>query len=154
MFKPFIGACISCSRKKVIIPVKSGLCVFCNHKKKQDKKKESGKKIGGYKFIKEPTGEKELFLEIWQNSNQRCFVCDKPILQPIVSNFMHVLPKALNKYPKYKTYVKNVVLGCHDSETSCHHRYDKMPRNTLTEPMWQKLFTLEKELKQQYPEIK
>lgn len=152
MFRPHFGICV-CHKEKRLIIVKVGYCAEGNHKHKQDKKKASGKKIGGYKFIKEPTGEKELFLEVWQNSNQRCFVCNAPIPYPVVSNFMHVLPKALNKYPKYKTYIKNIVLGCHDSESSCHHRWDKTPRSTLTEPMWEKIFILEKELKQQYPVI-
>jgi len=157
MFKPFIGNCSRCTRTNTVIPVKLGLCQWCNKEAKDAKKKVSGKKVSksfaSYAY-KEPTGEAEVFLTVWENSDQRCFVCRKPIPYPIASNFMHVLAKALNAFPKYKLYQPNIVLGCHDSETSCHHRWDKTPRSSLIEPMWKILFELEAKLKAQYPEIK
>lgn len=38
MFKPFIGDCKQCTRKLVIIPVKAGICQYCNHENKQQSK--------------------------------------------------------------------------------------------------------------------
>lgn len=156
MFKSHKNICASCGQNTLIV-VKKMLCGRCNHKLKQEAKKASGKKVSksfvSYSY-KESTGEAEVFLSVWGNSNQRCFVCNKPILYPIASNFMHVLAKAPNKFPKYRLYEPNIVLGCHDSETSCHHRYDHMPLSTLVEPIWNPLFNLRDKLKAQYPEIK
>lgn len=156
MFKPYYGTCSypGCTRTNAPIVVKSGWCDRCNHKHKEIKKKEAGKSIKKCTYVKPKTGESEIFLQVWENSNQRCFVCDKAIPYPIASNFLHVLSKALNKFPKFKLYPKNIVLGCHDSETSCHHRWDKMPRSSLIEPMWKPLFELEAELKEEYKQLK
>lgn len=98
--------------------------------------------------------ESELFLKIWIDSNQKCFVCTKNIYYPIASNFMHILPKALNKYPKFKLYEKNVVLACHDNQSSCHFSWDKLPRSELTQQKWEKVFKLESELKKEYQKLK
>ena len=43
MFKPHYGSCKECSRTNVIIPVKSGLCQYCNHEKKQEAKGNRGR---------------------------------------------------------------------------------------------------------------
>lgn len=157
MFKPHYGTCLypNCNKTKAFIVVKAGWCQECNYKHKQQKKKEFSKPpINKYSYVKPKTGEADLFYTIWTESNQRCFVCNKPIIYPIASNFMHVLPKALNKYPLFKLFKKNIVLGCHDGESSCHFRFDKAPRSTLTEPMWQKVFKLEAELKEEYKSFK
>jgi hypothetical protein len=61
MFKPFYGACIRCPRKGVIIPVKSGLCQYCNHELKKSKKKPAEKPTSPKK---KPTGEYALFMAI------------------------------------------------------------------------------------------
>ena len=153
MFKPHVNNCIECGNKTLIV-VKKLFCARCNHAHKQAKKKAENKPIKKHWSMKQPTGEKDLFFTIWAESNQRCFVCDKPIQYPIASNFMHVLPKALNKYPLFKLKRENVVLGCHDNESSCHHRFDKMPRSSLTEPMWKPLFELEARLKEEYINFK
>lgn len=44
MFKPFIGDCINpeCGRTGVIIPVRRGICQYCNHEEKQRSKKSNG----------------------------------------------------------------------------------------------------------------
>ncbi len=154
MFKIHIGDCVKCPRKGTPIVVKAGFCQWCNHEHKQAKKKEAGKSTAKYVYKKPNTGEKDVFYTIWCNSDQRCFVCKKPIIYPIASNFLHVLAKALNKFPLFKLNPKNIVLACHDGETSCHHRFDKMPRSTLTEPMWKPLFELEAELKEEYKHFK
>jgi len=140
-----------CKRDWAPIVVKAGWCDRCNYNHKQKHKLSPKPK---YQFKRKPTGEAELFAQIWEESDKRCFVCGKPIKHPTPSNFMHVLAKALNKFPLFKTKKENIVLGCHDSESSCHHRFDKEPRSTLTEPMWEPLFELEKNLKIEYEKFK
>lgn len=167
MFKIHYGTCIKCNQSNVIIPVKSGLCRKCNYEKKQESKLNARTK---YSFIKDDkpsvlvekrrlfsiserkkaTGEKEIFKEIAETQEHSCFVCGRTIGELTVSNFAHILPKALNKYPLFKLNIDNIKLFCHDSYSSCHHRFDKEPRSSLTEPMWQKVFELEKQLKEEY----
>lgn len=155
MFKPHIGNCISCPRKNVPIVVKKGWCDKCNYEIKKAKKYAVGGKPIKKELLKpKNTGQADVFLEIWQESNQRCSVCNKPIQYPIASNFAHILSKALNKYPLFKLYKKNIVLMCHDSEGSCHHRWDKEPRSSLSEPIWKPFFELEAELKEEYKQLK
>jgi len=156
MFKPFFGKCEypGCTRTNAPIVVKANWCDQCNYKHKQAKKKGELKPVKKHWSMKKPTGEKEIFEEIWVESNGRCFVCNKPIIYPIASNFAHILSKALNKYPLFKLNKDNIRLMCHDSESSCHHRFDKTPRSALIEPMWEKVFELEQKLKDEYLIIK
>src|ERR1700748_2917309 len=100
MFKPHNGACQypGCTKTNTLLVVKKLWCATCNYKHKQDKKKKEGKPSSKYVYKRVATGEAELFSDIWAESNQRCFVCDKPIIYPIAANFAHILPKALNKY--------------------------------------------------------
>ncbi len=152
-FKIHIGDCVyeGCTRKHVPIVVRAGWCDKCNHKHKQEKKKSTGKKLPTYNYRRQKTNEAEMFFEIWSESNQRCFVCDKPITYPIAANFSHVLPKALNKYPKFKLYKPNVQLLCYDLKTpSCHYKWDHTPRSELKGEGWNKMFKLEAELKEEY----
>lgn len=195
MFKPHYGSCKECQRTNVIIPVKSGLCQYCNYERKQNNKKptrngnglssntnkggndgthfynERGEEVIGthisspmvrraikkksIQYRRKRTGEAEVFEEIWSAMEEKiCFVCGRQIGEPSASNFAHILPKALNKYPLFKLNPNNIKLFCHDSYSSCHHRFDKEPRSTLKEPMWQKVFALEEELKQEYKILK
>lgn len=178
MFKPFIGACNNCTRTETWIVIKKGLCQYCNHEKKQKQKcskavsenesinrkfhngtsqsihipsKQKGSKI---QSIRKGTGEAAVFKKIAEENEPKCFVCGRYIGELTASNFAHILPKALNKYPLFKLNQNNIKLFCHDSYSSCHHRFDKEPRSTLKEPMWHKVFALEEELKQEYKLLK
>lgn len=227
MFKPFIGDCKNpeCRRTGVIIPVRRGICQYCNHEEKQRAKlhrsgnessdrenqggqqKDRGINMGktssnnslhriyeknrpvlgrdeeGYgggsgtegfirvgstspmvrkaikkkpiQYRRKRTGEAEVFEEIWNALEEKtCYVCGRRINEPTPSNFAHILPKALNKYPLFKLNPDNIKLFCHDSYSSCHHRFDKEPRSTLKEPMWKKVFELEEQLKEEYKLLK
>lgn len=165
MFKIHYGTCIKCNQSNVIIPVKSGLCQKCNYEKKQEVKKHNSNKSNNRdvkskrnstipNVFNKKTGEKEIFKIISETQEHKCFVCGKQLGELTVSNFAHILPKALNKYPLFKLNIDNIFLFCHDSYSSCHHRFDKMPRSTLTEPMWNKVFELEKQLKEEYIKLK
>jgi hypothetical protein len=46
------------------------------------------------------------------------------------------------------------VIGCHDTESSCHDVWDKQPRSNIkNNPMWEKMFELESKLKEEYNEM-
>jgi len=102
MFKPFYGRCKGpCGKDSQLIPVKDGFCQFCNHERKQAKKKASGKSIAKYVFVKEPTGEKELFEEIATEREWACFVTGEPLRELTPTQFLHVLSKSRTKFYKY-----------------------------------------------------
>jgi hypothetical protein len=151
MFKPHKNTCQAC-KKETIVVVEAMLCAKCNYDQKQAKRKSAGKKpskpFQSYAY-KEPTGEAELFAEIAETREWVCFVSGEPLYELKPNQFLHVLPKALNKYPKYKLYAKNVILASDD----IHIQWDFSPRSELTDPIWEPLFKLEAELKQQYPNI-
>lgn len=96
------------------------------------------------------TGEREIFAEIAEEREWVCFVTGEKLWELTPTQFMHVLPKALNKYPKFKLYAKNIVLA----SNSVHYKWDFTPRSELRKyQQFDKLFELEEELKSQYPNI-
>jgi len=152
MFRPHHGICSNpeCQKESVIV-VKSGLCGFCNHKAKQAKKRAAGKKSGGYKYVRKATGEAELFEEIASEREWVDFVTGEKLWKLTPTQFIHVLPKALNKYPLFKLYKENIVLGSNDT----HFKWDNVPRSELKkDPRFDKLFALEAQLIEEYKRIK
>ena len=96
------------------------------------------------------SGEKEIFTEIAEEREWVCFVTGEKLWELTPTQFLHVLPKALNRYPKYKLYKKNIVLGTNE----VHFKWDKSPRSELRkDPKFDELFELEEELLNQYPNI-
>jgi len=193
MFKPFIGDCVNkeCGRTGVIIPVRSGLCQYCNYEKKQKSKKNSGNTsfelrgtdneeryeedsdgkqgdrknyVSAYrssnsfsrnttfnKSRKSPTGEKEVFEEIAEEREWTCFVTGATLYELTATQFMHVLPKALNKYPLFKLYKPNIQLATNEA----HYAWDFVPRSELKKDRrFDKLFELEEKLKEEYKLLK
>ena len=150
MFKPHTNICSQCGDEALVV-VKKLLCARCNHKNKEAKKKASGKKTGGYKFVKKATGEKNLFEDIAAEREWVDYVTGEPLRQLTPTQFLHVLPKALNKYPLFKLYKKNIVLGSDET----HFKWDKAPRSELRkDPQFDKLFALEEELIEEYRNLK
>lgn len=103
------------------------------------------------KYKKKDTGQISVFEDIAESRDWVCFVTGKRLNQLTATNFGHVLPKALNKYPLYKTFEKNIVLVTDE----IHFLWDHTPRSELLakEPRFQKMFELEDKLKAQYPKI-
>jgi hypothetical protein len=110
-------------------------------------------------------GEAKLFDEIWDERPHFSFISGLPIfIQPHTAFwyncFGHVLSKAINKYPKYKLYKKNIVLLLPDEHllydmgsTYDRDRYhDKLAVHGVFCD-WNKLFELKEQLKKQYPNI-
>lgn len=248
MFKPHIGDCVECPRTNTIIPVKSGLCQYCNHEKKQRNKSiptskgtsesadggevsnfeegtqydrngvlsgiresstgssntnighgfnystrkfnvkrstekvsigyvagldqeknnphksgrssgEMGKKTKPSFFkarkpilkSKKGTGEAEIFAEIAEEREWICFVSSISLKELTATQFMHVLPKALNKYPLFKLYKKNIQLASDE----IHYAWDFWPESKLrADRRFDKLFALQEELIQEYKLLK
>lgn len=61
--------------------------------------------------ISHPISLIRLYEEIWLERPHKSFISGEPIHSPAPSNFLHVLAKGQNKYPKFKFYKKNIVLG-------------------------------------------
>lgn len=145
MFKPHIGICV-CHGKENILVVKAGYCARGNYELKQNKKKAEGKETKKKTYVKKPTGEYELFKHIGATREHKCFICKKPLHFLTVSNFMHVIPKKQRE--DLRLAEENIVIGCHDFESSCHDVWDKQPRSKIKDnPMWAPMFALEEKLK-------
>lgn len=157
MFKPHESIC-SCCGEKTLVVVKKMLCAKCNYNKKQAEKKKSGKKIAKYNYVREATGEGELFEEIMKDFGDepvKCFVCGKRITLLMPHNFAHVLPKG--KYSSFRLYKPNIVILCHlivadETGQGCHHAWDFRPRSELKGEGWERMFELEEELKNKHKE--
>ncbi len=127
---------------------------------KREKKKPKPLKRTPIKPKFKATGEKHVFEEVLDEISYdgptRCFVCGKQISVVTHNNFAHVLPKG--KYPSLRLHPENVRIMCHSiiavnrgdgtPTNGCHSDWDTKPRSTLTDPMWDKMFKLEEELKQ------
>lgn len=66
-----------------------------------------------------------------------------------MSIFMHILPKELNKYPKFKLNKQNIVLAL----PSEHADFDNNRSSIINLPQWQWIFELESSLKSQYKNL-
>lgn len=96
------------------------------------------------------TGEKEIFEEIAAEREWVCYVTDEKLTQLTPTQFMHVLPKALNKYPLFKLKKENIVLATDE----IHFKWDHMPRSVVAKDQkFDKLFALESELKIEYKNL-
>lgn len=101
-----------------------------------------------YKFKKEPTGESQVFNEIWKERPHKSQISGEPIKEATASNFLHVLPKAQNKYPEFKLLKQNIVLGTEEE----HHIWDNA-RHKAVGKNWDIMYALEHALKIKYKEL-
>ena len=114
------------------------------------KKPKKGLKRTAIKKKFKVTGEAEIFAEIAEEREWICAVTGEKLWELTPTQFLHVLPKALNRFPKYKLYKKNIVLASNE----VHRKWDFSPRSELRkDPQFDVLFELEEELKNQYPNI-
>lgn len=112
------GVCTEC----VYIKNHGGKTRFEVHLEKQKEKSKLNKKKSSIKpKINKSTGERELFLEIW---NERPHYCENPKCRKWLGNelkvffFSHRKPKS--KYPELRLVKSNIDLLCRD----CHYRED------------------------------
>ena len=103
------------------------------------------------KKVKKATGEKDIFEEIAEERDWICFVSSVILRELKPQQFMHVLPKALNKYPLFKLYKKNIQLASDE----IHYAWDFTPRSELhKDTRFDELFELEAELIKEYKQLK
>jgi len=103
------------------------------------------------------TGERHVFAEVLDeipyDGPTRCFVCNKQISVVTHHNFAHILSK--KQYPLFRLNPENIKIMCFNfvainGDQGCHYNYDFKPRSELKEEMWQKVFELEEQLKNEY----
>ncbi len=102
-----------------------------------------------YRYVKKATGEKAVFEEIWNERPHISQISGEPIIDPTPTNFLHVLPKAQNKYPLFKLNKQNIILGTEDN----HYDWDHNRAGIQNDPAWQWVFELEASLKEQYSKL-
>ena len=120
-------------------------CKTCFNEAQRGKKKEYMKKYNekrkGQKYI--PTGERALFLEIWNERPHKSEVTGKPILRFDVKCFSHLLSKGA--YPEYRLFKPNIVLKTVQEHIDWHNlgREDLLKKTDK----WQKIFDVQDQLK-------
>ena len=154
------GICSLCDdgKEKRLAKRKPPLCGYHyaseQRKKSAEKNKDKPKKV--YKQLKRTpltykrkvTGEGELMRGMWDSMDEhKSFINGERIHEFNVGNFAHVLPKAQNRYPKFKLYEDNIKLLTFEQ----HFLWDKSSREDLRKlPEWDKMFKLEAELIEEY----
>jgi len=110
----------------------------------------------GLNKMKEPTGEREVFNSILKSRGNRSQIINPQtgkgdvIWNPRPINFIHVLAKGQNKYPKFKLYEKNIILGTDEQ----HFEYDNGSHEELRKlPEWEWVFELRDELIEEYKKL-
>ena len=92
------------------------LCAVCN-KERLDKVKKPKKRIKIKK--RKVTGEREMFIRIWNKRDHICSHCGMNLGdEPNVYYFSHIKPKG--KYPELRLDESNIELLCME----CHRKYD------------------------------
>jgi 5-methylcytosine-specific restriction endonuclease McrA len=110
MFKPHVGICVCHGQKRWIV-VKKGYCAQGN-KERKGKRAPTKKK-------KKTTGERNFFLQIWEEREHKCQCCGTNLGdEPIVHFFSHLLPKST--HPELRLEKENIWLKCKD----CHHEWE------------------------------
>jgi len=154
------GICCMCDdgKEKRLAKRRPPLCGYHyaseQRKKSAEKNKDKPKKVQKplqrvpLSYKRKPTGELELMKSMWDKMPEhKSFINGEPIHAFNVGNFAHVLPKAQNRYPKFKLYEDNIKLLTFQQ----HHQWDKCPREDLRKlPEWDKMFKLEAELIEEY----
>jgi len=112
-FKLKKGDCKGCNTTNVMIVYSSGkLCHSCNRDRLASKKRQ-------WKKVYKPTGEKELFLQIWSERPHLCVNCNKDLgNEPRTFFFSHILSKGA--HPEKRLQKNNIQLLCFQ----CHQAYD------------------------------
>lgn len=122
---------------------------FVPHPKppKREKRPRIALKRSPIKYVKVPTGEKEVFRGIWNSRPHKSEINGEPIYQARAGNFIHVIPKGQGKFPKFKLYAKNIILGTEAQ----HHLYDNGSHEELRKlPEWKWVFELRDKLIEEY----
>lgn len=111
-----IGTCKGCGKETYIQNKFLSLCSKCVYEKNHKNKKEPKIKKVRYKS----TGERELFLEIWNERIHRCENCGMDLGRtPKAYMFAHIRAKSVDRSNRLNK--ENIRLLCWD----CHDALDK-----------------------------
>ncbi len=151
MIKRKKGKCEDCPQDKPeqwLVKNKPPLCGYHNDRRKTLKKIGAGKTP--YKYVRKATGELDIFRELAEEKGSRSEISGEPIARLTPSNFIHVLAKGQGKFPLFKTYKKNIVIGT----AAEHTAYDQgNVAELMANPMWDSFFKLRDELLDEYKEL-
>ncbi|MCK4666402.1 hypothetical protein KAU33_06620 [Candidatus Dependentiae bacterium] len=152
-----VEICKGCGFKRNIINRKYGLCQECNRARLHP---EEGKITAGikrtvqrnsnfnYDTSKGFDSELKMFRVIWNTQPHISFISGKPLHNFDMKCFIHVLAKGLNKYPHFRYYQKNVVLGTWEE----HLLFDQGTKEQRDDydGDFEPLYKLAEELKKEY----
>lgn len=148
MFKPHYGECKICGNSGRLIVVKSGACEYCNGAAKKEKKKGNGGQVPNKYKKREPTGELQMFLEIWNERPKVSEVSGKQLL-PLghklwINQFSHILPKGT--YGKFRLRKDNIKMVLPDEHDMWEHHKSEIRDADI----WRWVFIKADELKEEY----
>ena len=129
----------------------SSHCYYKSDEHKKAEEKKAAKNLSAPKkvYVKKPTGEKIVFEQIWNTRPHKSQISGEPIYDAQPHNFMHILAKGQNKYPKFILLKENIVLATYEE----HFLWDNMRYKIINDEKWQWVFEKEKELKERYKKI-
>lgn len=118
------------------------LCGRCKAKKYAQRAQEKKQKEN----VNKATGEKLLFVTLWNTRSRFCFISGQLIKKFDVQNFAHILPKGA--YPKYRLLDRNIVLMTPEN----HHKQHSVAKSDLIKQgqRWADFFALQDELRIEY----
>ena len=86
--------------------------------------------LNALKKIRKPTGELNLFKQLWDKLPHKCVVCGKDIVEFSHNNFAHLLSKGA--YPAMRLLDINIKIMCHNNQgTGCHNKFDTKAKSDL-----------------------
>ena len=118
MKKPKLFTCEECGCQTSQGSKFFKLCIKCN-KKRLDNKPKPRKVAKPKIYRKKTTGEREMFLKIWEDRPHVCTECGEHLgNEPRAHYFAHIKPKG--KYPELRLMPSNIKLLC----IECHRTLD------------------------------
>lgn len=158
------GICVECGKERPFGKPSLKLCIYCNKKRLEKRKQIQGKEkqpkiqkmldsgqIKRANKTKPPkrknTGEKELFLQIWEERPHVSEISGKSLgNEPKAIYFFHILGKGA--YPAYKLNPDNIILTTEQEHIDWH----SMGKDDLIqkEPKFKKVFEKYETLKSRY----
>jgi len=117
---------------------------------RREKKKPVPLKRTPLTYKRKPTGEAELFAEILNERGRKSEISGTPLYHVGPENFIHILAKGQNKYPRFKLLKRNIVIGTAEE----HREYDFGLHEKLRKlPEWKRIFELREQLIDEYKNL-
>lgn len=134
------GICSGCEDEKLIVHKSKKLCLYCLRKSKIVKASSFKKSSIKQKFRK-PTGELELFKQIWEERPHVSQISNEPLESFNIFYFSHILTK--QSYPGYRLKKENIWIV-----TPSEHR--EWETGSREDSKWDKKKEMAEKLKAQY----